>query len=96
MERFIELVRKKMVEELTGEEEDEFARLLGARNDLNALFEIAFANEATASAQDILEAEKAYAVHFVKMHLKNQFDLYKAKRYKSKTTKQTKTRNKLV
>lgn len=74
MERFIELVKGKMVGELTGEEETEFLQLLENRNDLKRLFEIVFANEDKTSAQDMLDAEKAYAVHFVKMHLNNQFD----------------------
>jgi hypothetical protein len=74
MERFIELGKKKMAGTLTGEGEAELNRLLESRPDLKAVYELVFDGPTAHSEQDRLEAEKAYAVHFVKMHLGNQFN----------------------
>jgi hypothetical protein len=74
MERFIELGKKKMAGGLSIQEEAELSRLLESRPDLKRLYDLVIAGPITNSEQDILDAEKAYAVHFVKMHLKNQFD----------------------
>ena len=73
MERFIELVKKKMLGEQTAGEEEELNRLLESKAELREVYEIAFSRPASNTPQDRTEAEKAYAVHFVKMHLQNQF-----------------------
>jgi hypothetical protein len=71
---FIELGKKKMAGNLTGEEDAERIRLLESRPDLKAIYELVFNGPATSSGLDRLEAEKAYAVHFVKKHPSNKFN----------------------
>lgn len=70
MERVNKLGKKKMLGDLFREEEAELRHLLGSKPNLVQLYELIFARP----EKDRLEAEKAYAVHFVEMQLKNKLD----------------------
>jgi hypothetical protein len=74
MGRFTELGKKKMLGELTKEEAAELDQLLQNKPELKQLYDMMFAKPEENTEKDHLEAEKAYAVHFVKMHLKNKLD----------------------
>lgn len=74
MDRFIELVKKKIAGDQMQAEQDEFDLLLEGNADLNRIYSIVFSKKLRNNQYDFLEAEKAYAVHFVNMQLQNRFD----------------------
>jgi transmembrane sensor len=70
MDRFIALLKKKLLEEMSGEEENELEVILNNNPDLLTIYLHCFSKEKSISSEDELNAEEAFAVHFVKMQLK--------------------------
>jgi len=70
MDRFIELLKKKLLQSITIEEEKEFETILNDDQDLRTIYFRFFSKNRGMSIVDELEAEEAFAVHFVKMQLK--------------------------
>lgn len=70
MDRFIVLLKKKLLREISVEEEKEFEIILNDNPDLRTMYVQFFSKKHGMSAEDELEAEEAFAVHFVKMQLK--------------------------
>jgi hypothetical protein len=70
MDRVIVLLKKKLLREMTDEEEKELEIILNDNPDLQTIYIQCFSKTNGVSAQDELEAEEAFAVHFVKMQLK--------------------------
>jgi hypothetical protein len=71
MDRFIELLKKKLLQVITVEEEKEFEIILNEDQDLRTIYFQFFSKNRGMNSVDELEAEEAFAVHFVKMQLKN-------------------------
>lgn len=71
MERFIVLMKKKLLREISVEEEKEFEIILNDNPDLQTIYFQFFSKNYGMSREDELLAEEAFAVHFVKMRLKN-------------------------
>lgn len=70
MDRFIVLLKKRLLREISVEEEKEFEIILNDNPDLRAMYFQFFSKNYEMSTEDELEAEEAFAVHFVKMQLK--------------------------
>ena len=70
MDRFIKLLKKKLLQSITIEEEKEFETILNDDQDLRTIYFRFFSKNSGMSSVDELEAEEAFAVHFVKMQLK--------------------------
>ena len=70
MERFIVLLKKKLLKTITAEEEKEFDLILYHNAELRTIYNQCFSKEINFSNQDALEAEESFAVLFVKMQLK--------------------------
>jgi len=70
MDRFIELLKKKLLKNMTIEDEKEFEMILNDNQDLRTIYFRFFSKSRVMSSADELEAEEAFAVHFVKMQLK--------------------------
>jgi transmembrane sensor len=75
MDRFIELVQKKITGEISEFEEKEFNQLIENNDDLGKIYTALFQkSRISTSQQEVLRAEEAYAVHFVKMQIMKKFD----------------------
>jgi hypothetical protein len=70
MDRFIVLLKKKLLHEISVEEEKEFEIISYDNPDLRTIYFQFFSKNYGMSREDELEAEEAFAVHFVKMQLK--------------------------
>jgi hypothetical protein len=71
MDRFIELLKKKLLRNMTAEDEKEFEMILNENPELRTIYFQGFSKIVDISSNAELEAEEAFAVHFVKMQLKN-------------------------
>ncbi len=65
---------KKLIEESDLSDEQEPGRILQDNNGLDQLHDTLFFKNVVYNEADLLEAEMAYAAHFVKMQIDNQFD----------------------
>ena len=74
MDRFIELVKKSLTRQMSVAEKAEFDRLLENNEDLHFVNQTLFAKKSRNEKADVLDAEKAYAVHVVKMQLQSKLD----------------------
>jgi len=70
MDRFIVLLKKRLLREISVEEEKEFEIILNDNPDLRTMYFQFFSKNYEMSTEDELKAEEAFAVHFVKMQLK--------------------------
>jgi hypothetical protein len=70
MDRFIVLLKKRLLREISVEEEKEFEIILNDNPDLRRMYFQFFLKNYEMSTEDELKAEEAFAVHFVKMQLK--------------------------
>jgi hypothetical protein len=70
MDPFIVLLKKKLLENMTVEDEKEFERILENSPELQTIYLQFFSKDRQMSKEDELKAEEAFAVHFVKMQLK--------------------------
>jgi len=70
MDRFIVLLKKRLLREISVEEEKEFEIILNDNPDLRTMYFQFFSKNYEMSTEDELAAEEAFAVHFVKMQLK--------------------------
>lgn len=73
MDRFIYLIARQLTKEATASEQEELEQLLLADDSMNQLYKAVFAKKATESEEDWLDASQAYATHYVKMQLNDQF-----------------------
>lgn len=64
------MLKKRLLREISVEEEKEFEIILNDNPDLRAMYFQFFSKNYEMSTEDELEAEEAFAVHFVKMQLK--------------------------
>lgn len=55
---------------MLADEEKEFERFLENDPGLKTIYDNCFSKTKTYTDEEILEAEKSYAVHYVKMHLR--------------------------
>ncbi len=74
MERFLNLIKKKLVGEATQEDEAELSRLLYNNEERKELYTILFSKNLDKQEIDWLAAEQAYAAHYVKMQSGKQPD----------------------
>ncbi len=65
---------KKLIEESGLSDEQELDWILQDNNGLDQLHDTLFFKNVVYNEADLLEAEMAYAAHFVKMQIDNQFD----------------------
>ena len=72
--RFLYLVGKKLAGEAGKSELDELDRLMKQDKELEQVYTSLFASKALLTNDDLLNAEQAYAAHFVKMQLNKQFE----------------------
>ena len=70
MDQFIVLLKKRLLREISVEEEKEFEIILNDNPDLRTIYFQFFSKNYEMSRKDKTEAEEAFAVHFVKMQLK--------------------------
>jgi transmembrane sensor len=71
--RFLYLIRKKLTGEASEPELEELNSLLEANKDLEQLYKSLFSGTVINTETDWLNAQQAYAAHFVKMQVNNQF-----------------------
>ena len=70
-ERFIYLVKRRLTNTATLQEEEELSRLVEQDEELKQLYNTLFLHQPVNNEQDLLETEQAYASHSVKMQLNN-------------------------
>jgi ferric-dicitrate binding protein FerR (iron transport regulator) len=73
MDRIIYLIARQLTKEATVLETKELEQLLSEDESLNQLYKAVFAKKASESEADWLDVSQAYATHYVKMQLNNQF-----------------------
>jgi transmembrane sensor len=73
MDRIIYLIARQLTKEATVLETKELEQLLSEDESLNQLYKAVFAKKASESEEDWLDVSQAYATHYVKMQLNNQF-----------------------
>jgi ferric-dicitrate binding protein FerR (iron transport regulator) len=73
MDRIIYLIAKQLTKEATVSETKELEQLLSEDESLNQLYKAVFAKKGSESEEDWLDVSQAFATHYVKMQLNNQF-----------------------
>jgi hypothetical protein len=73
MERFIQLIKKKMLGDLDEADTLELDELLSNNPDYHTIFKTLFSVHPIEDPNELQQAHEAYAVHYVKMQLKELF-----------------------
>jgi hypothetical protein len=73
MERFIQLIKKKMQGDLSEADTHELEELLSNNHEYHTIFKTLFSVDPIEDPNEIQQAHEAYAVHYVKMQLKELF-----------------------
>lgn len=73
MDRFIYLIARQLTQQASSSEQRELERLLQEDDSFDQLYKAIFAAKAKETEEDWLDVSQAYATHFVKMQINNQF-----------------------